>query len=79
MGTDYWKELIGFIEKMAERGKIGPADLNLIFATDSVEEAIVHIRTKAIESFGLKRVARTRRYFPWLGERGFSGKGPAIC
>ena len=79
MGTDYWKELIGFIEKMAERGKIGPADLNLIFATDSVEEAIVHIRTKAIESFGLKRVARTRRHFPWLGERGFSGKGPAIC
>jgi uncharacterized protein (TIGR00730 family) len=79
MGTDYWKELIGFIEKMAERGKIGPADLSLIFATDSVEEAIAHIRTKAIESFGLKRVAHMRRHFPWLGERGFSGKGPAIC
>jgi len=79
MGTDYWKELIDFIEKMAERGKIGPADLSLIFATDSVEEAIAHIRTKAIESFGLKGVARMRRYFPWLGERGFSGKGPAIC
>src|ERR1700719_1831628 len=46
MGTDYWRELIGFIEKMAERGKIGPADLSLIFATDSVEEAIAHIRTK---------------------------------
>src|SRR6201997_257883 len=79
MGTDYWKELIGFIEKMAERGKIGPSDLRLIFATDSVEEAIAHIRTKAIESFGLKRVAHMRRHFPWLGERGFSGKGPAIC
>src|SRR5438309_2377291 len=79
MGTDYWKELIGFIEKMAKRGKIGPDDLSLIFATDSVEEAIAHIRTKAIDSFGLKRVARTRRHFPWLGERGFSGKGPAIC
>ena len=79
MGTDYWKELIGFIEKMAERGKIGPDDLSLIFATDSVEEAVAHIRTKAIESFGLKQVARMRRHFPWLGERGFSGKGPAIC
>src|SRR6478672_7065808 len=79
MGTDYWKELIGFIEKMAERGKIGPSDLRLMFATDSVDEAIAHIRTKAIESFGLKRVARMRRHFPWLGERGFSGKGPAIC
>ena len=79
MGTDYWKELIGFIEKMAERGKIGPADLSLIFATDSVEEAIAHIRTKAIESFGLKPVAHMRRHFPWLGERGLAGKGPAIC
>ena len=79
MGTDYWKELIGFIEKMAERGKIGPSDLRLIFATDSVDDAIAHIRSKAIESFGLKRVAHMRRHFPWLGERGFSGKGPAIC
>ena len=38
--------------------------------TDSVEEAIAHIRSKTIEPFGLKRVARIRRHFPWLGERG---------
>src|ERR1041384_4525997 len=69
MGTDYWKELISFIEKMAQRGKIGPHDLSLIFATDTVEEAIAHIRAKAIESFGLKRVANMRRHFLWLGER----------
>jgi uncharacterized protein (TIGR00730 family) len=80
MGTDYWKELISFIEKMAQRGKIGPHDLSLIFATDTVEEAIAHIRAKAIESFGLKRVAHMRRHFLWLGERSSSGKGPsAIC
>src|SRR6516165_2014095 len=77
IGSDYWKELIGFIKKMAERGKIGPSDLRLIFATDSVDEAVAHIRSRAIESFGLKRVAHMRRHFPWLGERGFSGKGPA--
>jgi len=70
MGTDYWKELIGFIDKMAQHGMIAAADLNLIYATDSVEEAIVHIQSKAIEPFGLKHVARARRYFPWLGERG---------
>jgi len=70
MGTDYWKELIGFIDKMAQRGMIAPADLNLIFATDSVDEAIEHIRSNTIEPFGLKRVARARRHFPWLGERG---------
>src|SRR5438876_369048 len=79
MGTDYWKELIDFIQKMARRAMIGPEDSSLIFATDSVEEAIAHIRSKAIEPFGLKRVARMRRPFPWLGERGLSGKGPAIC
>jgi uncharacterized protein (TIGR00730 family) len=79
MGTDYWRQLIGFIEQMAQRGKISPSDLKLIFATDSVEEAIAHIRAKAIERFGLKRVAYMRRHFPWLGERGFPGKGPDIC
>jgi hypothetical protein len=58
---------------------IGPDDLRLIFATDSVQEAIAHIRNKAIEPFGLKRVARIRRAFPWLGERGFSRKRRATC
>src|SRR6266478_3907340 len=79
MGTDYWTQLIAFIEQMAQRGKISASDLNLIFATDSVEEAIAHIRAKAIERFGLRRVAHMRRHFPWLGERGFPGKGPDIC
>jgi uncharacterized protein (TIGR00730 family) len=79
MGTDYWKELIGFIQKMAQRAMISPKDSSLIFATDSIDEAIAHIRAKAIEPFGLKRVARMRRPFPWLGERGLPGKGPAIC
>ena len=79
MGTDYWKQLIAFIEQMALRGKISPSDLKLIYATDSVEEAIAHIHTKAIKRFGLKRVSHLRRNFPWLGERGFPGKGPEIC
>ena len=64
MGTDYWTQLIGFIEQMAERGKISSSDLNLIFATDSVEEAIAHIRAKAIERFGLKRVGSGSVAFP---------------
>ncbi len=72
MGTDYWKELISFIEKMAQHRMIADADLSLIYPTDSAEEAIAHIQAKAIEPFGLKRVARARRRraFPWLGERG---------
>jgi uncharacterized protein (TIGR00730 family) len=78
MGTDYWKELIGFINKMEQHGMIAAKDLKLIYATDSVEQAIAHIRRKAIEPFGLKRVTRLRRHFPWLGERGLSHDG-RIC
>ncbi|MGZ5552497.1 MAG: LOG family protein [Chthoniobacterales bacterium] len=68
MGTDYWLELLAFIQKMARLGMISEPDLSLIYATDSVAEAIEHIRTRTIEPFGLKRVVR--RYLPWLGERG---------
>ena len=72
MGTDYWKELLHFIETMAQRGMIAAKDLSLIYATDSVDEAVAHIQSKAIEPFGLKRVARPRRPLPLLGERGLS-------
>jgi uncharacterized protein (TIGR00730 family) len=72
MGTDYWRELLHFIGTMAERKMIADKDLSLMYVTDSVDEAIAHIRNKAIEPFGLKRVTRQRRHFPWLGERGFS-------
>ena len=70
MGTDYWRELIDFLDKMAQTGMISAEDLSLIYATDSVEKAIAHIRSKAIEPFGLKRVTHIRRHFPWLGESG---------
>ena len=69
MGTAYWKELIDFISKMAEFGMIDQTDVSLVYATDSVEEAITHIRSKAIEPFGLRVTTRTRRHLPWLGER----------
>jgi uncharacterized protein (TIGR00730 family) len=75
MGTDYWKELIDFIAKMAQQAMISPSDLSLIYDTDSVDEAIAHIQSKAIEPFGLKRVARIRRALPWLGERGLYRRG----
>jgi uncharacterized protein (TIGR00730 family) len=75
MGTSYWKELIDFINKMAEFGMINQTDVNLVYATDSVEEAIAHIRSKAIEPFGLRLTTQIRRHLPWLGERGFSRNG----
>jgi len=70
MGTEYWRELIGFIDKMAKFEMIGASDLDLIYATDSIEDAIAHIQNKAIQPFGLRLVRRVRPHFPWLGERG---------
>ena len=69
MGTSYWKELIDFINKMAEFGMINYKDVSLVYATDSVGDAIAHIRSKAIEPFGLRLTTRIRRHLPWLGER----------
>ncbi len=70
MGREYWQELIALIGKMAKTGTISPEDLNLIYVTDSVDEAIAHIREKAIKPFGLRPV--TPRSLPWLGESGLT-------
>jgi uncharacterized protein (TIGR00730 family) len=69
MGTDYWDEILPFIHKMAKAGMIAPSDLELVHATNSVDDAIAHIRTHAIERFGL-RARRVRVHRRWLGERG---------
>jgi uncharacterized protein (TIGR00730 family) len=71
MGTDYWREMVGFIGKMARVGTISAKDLDLIYVTDSVEQAVAHIREKAIKPFGLKPAVR--RHSPLLGERGLCG------
>jgi len=74
MGVDYWRELTDLINKMARLGTIGPKDVDLVFVTDSVDDAIAHIREKAIEPFGLRLVTRVRRHLPWLGERALASK-----
>lgn len=70
MGTEYWRELTDLMAKMARLGMIGAQDLNLVYVTDSIEEALEHIRSKTIEPFGLKRVVR--HSISWLGERGLN-------
>lgn len=51
---DFHKELMDYIEKMKNEGTISPEDLHLILYTDSIEEAIEHLKVKSIEQFGLK-------------------------
>ena len=69
MGTDYWDEILPFINRMAKAGMIAASDLELVHATNSVDDAIAHIRSHAIERFRL-HPARTRQHRGWLGERG---------
>jgi uncharacterized protein (TIGR00730 family) len=68
MGTDYWREMLAFVNKMPDAGTIGRDDVKLLFATDSVEEAISFLKDKAITSFGLQ-LGRPR-HLSWLGESG---------
>jgi len=72
MGRDYWRELLPFIDKMVELGMIAPSDRDLVYATDSVDDAIAHIRDRAIGPFGLKLVRRAKRNWRWLGEHGLN-------
>ncbi|MGE5215982.1 MAG: TIGR00730 family Rossman fold protein [Chloroflexota bacterium] len=77
MGTDYWDEILPFIGKMAKAGMIAPSDLDLVHATDSVDDAVAHIRSHAIERFGLRPVRGHRPHWRCLGERGLP-PSPAI-
>lgn len=73
MGKDYWQPLMDFVYKMAESGTISPEDPELIFFTDSVEEAIAHLKRHAVRQFGLrkKRLPRARTI---LGESSLTTK-----
>lgn len=69
MGKDFWQPLMDFVYKMAEEGTISPQDPELIFFTDSVEEAKAHLQRNAVRQFGLRR-KRNPRPIPALGEEG---------
>ena len=53
-GRDYWAPLRHMLEQMAARGAIEAGDLDLLLITDSVDEAMGHIRRQAIDAFGLR-------------------------
>lgn len=69
MGSDYWKPLMDFIETMPGAGMISPEDLELIHFTDSVEDAIEHLKEHAIRKFGLQRYHAPEKHSPLLLEK----------
>jgi uncharacterized protein (TIGR00730 family) len=70
IGTDYWSGLREMLHQMAADGSIGPEDLRLLLITDDIGEAMAHIRSNAIDAFGLRR--REPKPSTILGE------GPAL-
>jgi len=67
MGKEFYQPLMDFVYKMAEEGMISPQDPELIFFTDSVEEAKAHLLRHAVRQFGLRRKNIPTK-IPILGE-----------
>ena len=68
LGVTYWQPLLDMLAQMARDGAISEHDLDLLLVTDSVEDAMAHIRTRAIDAFGL-RARRPVRPSGLLGEQ----------
>jgi predicted Rossmann-fold nucleotide-binding protein len=64
-GKDYYKELGDLMADMVEAQTINPEDLQLVLITDSVDEAMHHIRTYIMGNYKI----RERKKLWWLLER----------
>jgi len=58
---------MALLHEMVQDGAVSPNDLDLEKVTDSIDEAIAHLETHTVGSFGLHRVKQKPRW--WLGER----------
>jgi uncharacterized protein (TIGR00730 family) len=48
LGTEYWQGLIDWLrEAVRASGRVGPDDLDLLYLTDDVNDAVAHIREAA--------------------------------
>ncbi len=60
IGKAYWQPLVALLEKMVTEKTIDANDMKLLLFTDSVEEAMEHIK-KSVERFGLVRRPAPKR------------------
>jgi uncharacterized protein (TIGR00730 family) len=65
IGTEYWRPLTELLARLADAGAIAAADLRLLFATDSIDDAIAYLERNAIDRFKLRAPRPSR----WFGER----------
>ena len=64
-GKEYYKELWDYIEYMSQQSTISKEDMSLVLLTDSVEEAMNHIKTYISTNYELKH----RQPLWWLFEK----------
>ena len=57
IGTDYWRPLQDLLHHLASERTIDARDLDLLLVTDSVSEAMDHIRRHTVGRLGLKSKA----------------------
>lgn len=68
MGKDYWEPMLAFFrERLIRDRTISVADLELLFVTDSPEEAVDRITDTVTTNFGFKWGGRPKKKW-WLGE-----------
>jgi len=67
IGREYWTPLVALFQRMAERGTIDAADLDLLTITDEVDVAVDHISRHVGQGFGLVRLASRERRVEWRG------------
>lgn len=66
MGTDFWAPMLTFIrERLARDHTIGPGDVDLLYVTDSVEDAAAYIERHAVNAFKLTRKPGERPNRRW--------------
>lgn len=66
IGKDYYKEMMEFLDIMADRGTISRKDLELVLLTDDTNEAMAHILKYIKENYKIKQKKRPRW---WLFEK----------
>ncbi len=71
MGKEYYKPLMMLVEHMAYEKTIDQEDLDLLLFTDSMEDAMEHIKKHSIERFKLLKKTEAKSY---LGESSYSTK-----
>ena len=66
LGQEYWRPLTDFVRnRLMVEGTIDPGDAQILFATDSVEEAVTHVADVGMRRFGLGYATRPRRAGSW--------------